>query len=278
MASPALAIRTNTLLSIEGVSLSFGGKKILREVNAHIEDVVRPDCVTGQVVAFLGPSGCGKTSLLRIIAGLQKADAGSVWLGSDRAPVRPGAVGLVSQEYLVYRNRTVLGNLQIAASMAADNPSRVIALGRAQQMLQNFGLADKASCYPSQLSGGQRQRIAIAQQLLSSEHFLLMDEPTAGLDPLNKQNVCRLITEVANHHELNTVIIVTHDIPSAVAVADTVWLMGRERDETGAPILGARIVKTFDLIERGLCWRPDVRKMQAYTETVAEIQDWFERL
>jgi polar amino acid transport system ATP-binding protein/sulfate transport system ATP-binding protein len=105
-----------------------------------------------------------------------------------------------------------------------------------------------------------------------------MDEPTAGLDPAAKKNVCNLITEIANHDELNTVIIVTHDIPAAVAVADTVWLMGRERDASGAIIPGAMIMKTFDLVERGLCWNPEIRKTPEYLETVSEIQDYFERL
>lgn len=272
------ATRTATLLEIKNICLNLGGKQILRNVNAHVEDLVRPDAVTGQVVAFLGPSGVGKTSLLRILAGLQIPTSGEVLLGAMKTPVRPGMVGLVSQQYIMYRNRDVLGNLKVAASMATDRPGDKEAERRATDILAKFGLSDRAELYPSQLSGGQRQRAAIAQQMLCSDHYLLMDEPTAGLDPAAKKNVCNLITEIANHDELNTVIIVTHDIPAAVAVADTVWLMGRERDASGAIIPGAMIMKTFDLVERGLCWNPEIRKTPEYLETVSEIQDYFERL
>ena len=136
--------RLDTLLSIEHVSLSYGTNVVLRDVNASIKDLVRPGCVTGQVVGLLSPSGRGKTTLLRIIAGLLKPTSGSVWLGKDREPAHPGNVGLVSQNYLLYRNRDVLSNLTVAARQAKDKPTPKVASQRAVDLLNEFGLLDKS--------------------------------------------------------------------------------------------------------------------------------------
>ena len=190
------------------------------------------------------------------------------------------------QHYPLYRNRTVLGNLQIAAGRV---PGRTNAdcCKFAKDMLNRFNLLDKVDQYPIQLSGGQRQRVAVAQQLLCSEHYLLMDEPTAGLDPLSKKAVGALVQETANpqhkegadiNEEGVTIIMVTHDIPTAVALSDTIWLMGRERDEQGNIIPGARIVDSYDLIECGLTWNPNVRKHPAYAPLVQELMDRFDTL
>jgi len=265
--------RTETLLSIENVSLSYGANTVLRDVNVSIQDLVRPGYVTGQIVAFLGLSGSGKTSLLRIIAGLQKPTTGQVYLGANRQPTKAGDVGVVSQQYFLYRNRTVLGNLTVAALQAKTHPNRKSAMDAARALLSEFGLTDKANLYPCQLSGGQRQRVAIAQQILSSDHFLLVDEPTSGLDPVAKDRVCHLIGQVANRDELNTVIMVTHDVPSAVAVADTIWMLGRVKDRPGN-----QIVAVYDMIARGLAFHPGVQRMPLFAETVAEIQEEFSRL
>jgi ABC-type nitrate/sulfonate/bicarbonate transport system ATPase subunit len=269
----ATATRTDTLLSIENVSLSYGQNVVLRDVNASIKDLVRPGCVTGQVVSILGRSGCGKTSLLRIIAGLQKATSGSVTLGKDRAPAKAGDVGLVSQNYLLYRNRDVLSNLVIAARQSRDNPNARIATQRAIDLLDDFGLLDKKHLYPSQLSGGQKQRVSIAQQILACGEMLLWDEPTAGLDPIAKKKVCELVGKVANRDELSSCLIVTHDIPSAVTVSDTLWLIGTPHGETGS-----RIVQEYDLISMGLAFQPDIQRLPEFTATVRELQDRFATL
>jgi polar amino acid transport system ATP-binding protein/sulfate transport system ATP-binding protein len=269
-------IRTqDTLLSVEGVSLTFDGRVILRDVNVKVDNLQRVQ-TTGQIVAFLGPSGIGKSQLLRILAGLQKPTSGDVYLGTERTPVHPGLVGMVAQGYYLYRNRTVLGNLVVAAKRTGC--SEDAAKKKAVDMLKQFDLEDKSSMYPCQLSGGQRQRVAIAQQLLCSEHYLLLDEPTTGLDPIAKRKVCDLVSTVANQDDLNTIIMVTHDIPTAVAIADTLWVMGRERDANGDIIPGARIVQSYDLIEMGLTWHQNVRKEPGFARLVEDLQDRFERL
>ena len=139
-------------------------------------------------------------------------------------------------------------------------------------------MLDQAQLYPAQISGGQRQRVAIAQQLLCSEHFLLMDEPFSGLDVVMEAKVCELINEIACLDELNTIIVVTHDVTAAASVADHLWLMGRDRDETGNVIPGARIQETFDLIERDLCWHSGITNSPHFLEFVCEVKERFQTL
>jgi polar amino acid transport system ATP-binding protein/sulfate transport system ATP-binding protein len=106
---------------------------------------------------------------------------------------------------------------------------------------------------------------------------LLMDEPFSGLDPLMAREVCRLINEVAARDEQLTILLVTHDIGAALAVADTLWLLGRVRDAQGAA-QGARIVHTVDLMERGLAWHPDVTHAAEFEPTKREVEARFTSL
>ena len=144
--------------------------------------------------------------------------------------------------------------------------------------MERFRLSDRAEQFPELLSGGQRQRVAIAQQLMCSEHFLLMDEPFSGLDPLMKDEACKLVSEVAAMNEFTTIIVVTHDISSAIQVADTIWLMGRERDAEGKAIPGAFIKDTVDLMARGLAWRPDIAETPEFAACSREIKAKFASL
>jgi len=264
-----------TLLEAKNISLKFGDKLILRGINAKVEDLVRTGCITGQKVAFLGPSGIGKSQFLRILAGLQQPTTGEVLITDKQIPVRKGLVGMVAQNHLLFRHRTVLSNLMVAAQ---HNCSRKEAKDKAITMLQRFGIEAIADQYPSQISGGQGQRVAIAQQLLCSEHYLLMDEPFASLDPIATDLTCNLIAEVADQDEQNTIVVVTHDVRAALRVADTLWIIGRERDETGKFIPGATIFEPYDLIERGLAWHKDVELMPQFHEIEREILDRIRRI
>lgn len=272
-----VATRTDTLLSVNNVNLSYGTNAVLRDVNFTVQDLVIPGRITGQTIGLLGPSGIGKTTLLRIIAGLQKPTSGQVLIDREQRSVRSGDVGVVSQNYLVYRNRTVISNLVVASKMAKDKPSEATATQRSVDILNDFGLLDKAHLYPCQLSGGQRQRVAIAQQILASGDFLVFDEPTAGLDPISKTKTCGLISKLAHRSETETLIICSHDIPSVVTVCDTVLMMGRT---TGLP--GANIVAELDMISRGLALNgggiEEVRHKPEFSNTVEELQDMFTKL
>ncbi len=269
--------RKETLLRVENVSLTLGHKLILKNVNAHIENVVRPDLKQGQVVCILGPSGIGKTQLSRLLSGLGQPTSGTVRVNEGAQPVHRGMVGVVPQNYPLFNHRTVLGNLVVAGRQARlSDPA---ASEQALKYLERFGLADQRTQYPVQLSGGQRQRVAIAQQLMCSEHFLLLDEPFSGLDFRAKLDVCELIAEVALMDELNTIIPTTHDVKTAALISDTIWLMGREHDRQGNLVPGASIVEVFDLAAKGLAWhqREEMETTPAFRDLVHGIEKRFER-
>ncbi len=263
----------DTLLTLDNVCLQYDGRPILRNVCADVKDVYIPDRTTGQIIALLGPSGRGKTQLFRCIAGLQKPTSGQTILHDAKGvhPVHRGEVGVVAQNYPLFAHRTIMGNLMLAACAHESDRKKAEALVR--DGLDNFGLSDKANLYPCQLSGGQRQRVAILQMLICREPFILMDEPFASLDLINIEKACATIAKAANIAELNTFIVVTHDVTAAVSIADNIWLLGNETDAHGHHIPGARIVGTYDLLERGLCYEPGSITNPRFADTVREIKD-----
>lgn len=277
------------LLSIENVSLMLpknkpNGNLIIRELSESIQNIVRPGMTQGQVVALLGPSGIGKTQLFKMLAGLETPDSGRILInvsGNDSSDscteVKAGQVGVVAQHYPLFRRLKVLENLMLAGRQAGM--SRNKAKERATELLVRFSLGDHLYHYPKELSGGQRQRVAIAQQMMCSEYFLLMDEPYSGLDPLMKHEVSNLVRQVSTMNELSTIIVTTHDISMAVADADTIWVLGYDNDPaTGTFKPGARVQKKYDLIERGLAWQPNIKNLPQFTRTVREIEEVFTKL
>jgi polar amino acid transport system ATP-binding protein/sulfate transport system ATP-binding protein len=263
------------VLSVKEVSLTLGDTQILKNVSFDVLDRIRPGVCTGQVVALLGPSGVGKTRLIRIIAGLDRPNGGAV-LGLKATPVAAGSVGVVFQDYPLLRHRTVEYNLIVAGTMTGMKFAD--AERRARELLEKFRLGDRAKFYPAQLSGGQRQRVAIAQQLVVPKHLLLMDEPFSGLDPAALDEVIHLLVDVANLDELNTILIVTHDIHSALVISDTVFMLGREHTAEGKVLPGARIQQTYDLVEKDLAWRKDVEDDPKFMALEREVRARFKSL
>lgn len=273
-----------TLVTVKDVSLTFKNDDtgvetlILKPISIEVRDIVRPGYVTGQVIGVLGPSGVGKTQFARILSGLQVPTTGEVMISQKGKleKVVEGSVGVVFQNYPLFKWRTVLGNLLVAlehSSLNADERKN-----KAMEFLARFELSDKANLYPAQLSGGQRQRVAIIQELLCNENFMIMDEPFTGLDPLMKDKVCELINKVASLDEKNTIFVVAHDISALVSIADTLWLFGRDRDVSGNVIPGATIKKQYNLIERGLAWHPELSATPAYYEFLNEVKNEFRQL
>jgi NitT/TauT family transport system ATP-binding protein len=265
----------HVLLKVEDVSQNLGGNQILDKLSFEVRDRVRPGTVTGQVVGLLGPSGVGKTRLLRIISGLDQPDTGLV-LGPDGKPLPAGSVGVVFQNYLLLRHRTVLGNLLTAG--AAGGLPKQEATKRSLELLQRFGLLERRKFYPAQLSGGQRQRVAVAQQLVHQKRLLIMDEPFSGLDPHALDTVIKLLYEVAHQHEHNTIIVITHDIRAAMMLCDTLFLLGRDRDAQGKVVSGAHIQEEIDMATEGLAWREDVELDPRFVELERRVKAKFSQL
>lgn len=259
------------LLTVSALNLAYGDKLILRDVNLHVDNITRPGVSQGQVVALLGPSGIGKTQLFRTIAGLQPFTSGSleyrfIEQGEARAP-NAGDIGVVQQAYPLLNHRTVWSNLMLAAHGKKER------IEEAEKLLQHFDLMDKKGAYPLELSGGQRQRVAIVQQLVCSSHYLLMDEPFSGLDVIAKDKVMETIRAVTTVHEYNTVIFTTHDLESAVKLADEIWVLGREQ---GKP--GATVIERIDLAAMGIAWSADVMNHPLYWPTVQRLNELFKTL
>ena len=264
--------RQQVLLTLENVSLKLGENQILENVNAKVHNIHRPGMTQGQVIGFLGPSGRGKTQMSRVLSGLQRPTSGRVLVGEEQKPARVGSMGMVMQHYPLLEHRTIEGNLLLAASLGGLDHEE--AMTRIKAYLVRFNLDDKRDFYPAQLSGGQRQRIAIVQQLLSSEHFLIMDEPFSGLDPMMKEEACKLIREIAATDELLTIIVITHDIQAACTISDTLWLLGWPPGQRHGSTLRFEI----DLMERGLAWQDFAERTVQFEQTIREVNGRFHEL
>jgi len=265
-----------TLLKIDNVCLDYEGTSVLKNVSAEIKNITRPGITTGQIIGFLGPSGSGKTQLFRIIAGLNPPTSGKVTLLGKEEHVGAGEVGVVAQNYPLFEHRTVLSNLILAAKQ--KEKSTKVAKDKARELLSQFDLLDRALCYPAQLSGGQRQRCAILQQILCSEHFLLLDEPFSGLDLIMLEKTGKLLSKIAAMHDLNTIIVITHDITAAASISDHLWVLGKDRGADGVHVPGSRILKEYNLIERGLAWEPDIVTSPLLMDFVRDLKDEFRNL
>jgi ABC-type nitrate/sulfonate/bicarbonate transport system ATPase subunit len=257
--------KTKTLLQADNINLAYDHKIILRDINFCIKDIVRPGMAQGQVVSLIGRSGIGKTQLFRILSGLQPPTSGNIFL-QDKQTVKAGDMGVIFQNYYLFEWRTILQSLMMAANQNASLKGKE--KEAIKSYAEDFHLTEHLNKYPQQLSGGQRQRVSIIQQLLKGSDFLLLDEPFSGLDVCMLDKVVDLLLQVSISDELKTLIIVSHDIATAVAISDTVFILG---NEDGKP--GATIKKEIDLIERDLAWQKDIKSKPEFTETVEEIKD-----
>jgi sulfate transport system ATP-binding protein len=219
-------------IEIRNVSKQFGNFQALGDVSLDIE--------SGELVALLGPSGCGKTTLLRIIAGLETPDRGSIlFSGEDTTDVhvRERQVGFVFQHYALFRHMTVFENVAFGLRVKprALRPSEAEIKKKVHELLGLVQLDWLADRFPSQLSGGQRQRIALARALAVEPKVLLLDEPFGALDAKVRKELRRWLRRL--HDDLHvTSIFVTHDQEEALEVADRVVLMNSGKiEQIGSP-------------------------------------------
>lgn len=203
-APPAAPAGTQAVLAAEGLVKRFGTREALRGVSL--------EAGRGELVAVIGPNGAGKTTLLSILAGIQRADEGHI----SRAA---GEIGWVPQQAAVYGKLTVKENLELFARLerAPDRPATV------ERMLDLTGLRDRAGDRVAGLSGGNRQRVNIAVGLLGEPEILLLDEPSAALDPRQRARLWEFILALAD--EGTTVLYSTHDVQEAERYAGQVVVL-----------------------------------------------------
>jgi sulfate transport system ATP-binding protein len=220
-------------IEIRNIDKFFGSFQALKDISLSIGD--------GELVALLGPSGCGKTTLLRIIAGLERADRGSIVLdGRDHTHthVRDRGVGFVFQHYALFRHMTVFENIAFGLRVKPrrERPSNAAIAAKVHQLLSLVQLDWLADRYPHQLSGGQRQRIALARALAVEPRTLLLDEPFGALDANVRRDLRRWLRRL--HDELHvTSIFVTHDQEEAMEVADHIVIFNEGRlAQEGSPV------------------------------------------
>jgi putative ABC transport system ATP-binding protein len=226
--------RIVNVLRAHGLRKEYGkGAGLVRAV-----DGVDLEVAAGETVAIMGPSGCGKSTLLHLLGGLDRPSGGEVTLHGRRiddigekalARMRRTDVGFVFQSFHLLEELTAVENVELAALLAGRSPRA--ARRRAEQLLDQVGLADRAGFLPSALSGGQRQRVAVARALSNEPSLVLADEPTGNLDSTATLDVLQLFEGL--HEAGQTLVIVTHDARIA-ATADRMISMrdGAFVDET----------------------------------------------
>src|SRR5262249_15399994 len=219
-------------IEVRGVTKTFGSFVAVVDVSFTVP--------TGELVALLGPSGSGKTSLLRIIAGLERADRGQVLFEGEDATardVRHRRVGFVFQHYALFRHMTVFENVAFGLRVRPRTlrPSKPAMRARVYDLLQLVQLDWLADRYPAQLSGGQRQRVALARALAVQPQVLLLDEPFGALDAKVRKELRRWLRRL--HDEMPiTSVFVTHDQEEALEVADQVVIMNKGGvEQSGTP-------------------------------------------
>ena len=219
-------------LVLEHVRKEFGSFVALEDVSLAVR--------AGELLCFLGPSGCGKTTLLRIIAGLESADSGTIHFHGEDATersVRERQVGFVFQHYALFRHMTVFENVAFGLRVKPrkERPAEAEIRKRVMDLLGLVQLDWLADRYPSQLSGGQRQRIALARALAVEPKVLLLDEPFGALDTKVRKELRRWLRRLHDEMHISSVF-VTHDQEEALEVADRVVVMNHGRiEQIGSP-------------------------------------------
>ena len=205
------------MIRVEDVSKRFGATAAVAGATLEVG--------RGELVALLGPSGCGKTTLLRLIAGYERANAGRVEIGgrdvTTLPPERRG-VGMVFQDYALFPHLSVEENVGFGLTRAGRRN------GRVADLVALVGLAGQSTRYPHELSGGQQQRVALARALAPAPDVLLLDEPWSNIDPLLRGSMRDELAAILRSVDA-TVLLVTHDREEAFSLADRIALMREGR-------------------------------------------------
>jgi iron(III) transport system ATP-binding protein len=214
-------------LRLRGLRKSYGDVVAVDGIDLDIE--------AGATCALLGPSGCGKTTTLRLIAGLEAPDGGSVEIGTETVstarrslPPERRRIGMVFQDYALFPHLDVAGNVGYGLGRRPDRE-------RVEAMLETVGLGGLGGRHPHELSGGQQQRVALARALIAEPRAVLLDEPFSNLDAGLREMVRREAREILAAQGV-TAVFVTHDQEEALSVADAVAVMNEGRiEQVGTP-------------------------------------------
>lgn len=208
-------------LTLKNISKSFGANKVIDNLSLELAG--------GELLVLLGPSGCGKSTLLRIIAGLETADEGEIYIGAkrvDKLLPKNRNVAMVFQNYSLYPHMSVEKNLafplKIAKIEKTESKERVL------EVAQLLGLEEKLQAHPAELSGGQRQRVALGRAIIRRPDIFLLDEPLSNLDADLRSRLRREIVRIQQNINTTTVH-VTHDQAEALTMADRIALLDQGR-------------------------------------------------
>jgi len=210
-------------LKVLNLTKEFGNHRVLQETNLEISP--------GEFVAIVGRSGCGKSTLLRLIAGLERPSEGRVLINGEPVKGLNRSTRMMFQDSRLLMWKRVLENVGLGLRKQWRD--------RARWALQQVGLDDRATDYPTVLSGGQRQRVALARALVSDPRLLLLDEPLGALDALTRIEMQRLVERLWQEQQF-TALLVTHDVEEAVTLADRVILIEAGRITMDLPITFSR--------------------------------------
>lgn len=219
---------SNPFLQCHAICKNFSSHSVLDHLDLTV--------AAGEFMSLLGPSGCGKTTLLRIVAGLEKADSGTVWLDRENVTTQHPSlrgVGIVFQSYALYPNMNALEN--VAFGLRARGDSSQQSKAKAAVMLEKIGLGSSLYKTPAQLSGGQQQRVALARVLVLSPRILLLDEPFSALDARIRFQMRLQVREMQRELGITT-ILVTHDQEEAMMISDRIALLHQGKmEQLGTP-------------------------------------------
>jgi NitT/TauT family transport system ATP-binding protein len=250
-----------TAITVENLWKDYGTQVVLENVSLTI--------AYRAFIALVGPSGCGKSTFLRLLLGEERQTRGRILIDGEPLPPEPGHDrGIVTQRYSVYPHLTALGNVMLGPELRAARltgrlfgPARRRLADEAAAMLAEVGLAGAEHKYPAQLSGGMQQRLALAQTLIMRPRLLLLDEPFGALDPGIRTEIHALVRRLWHAQEM-TVVMVTHDMREAFALATRVIAFDRPRNRPEEHArYGARIVNDIAL------WPPRVAGRRTMYET-----------
>lgn len=209
----------NILLKVKGISKEIENKTVLKNINFDVHNE--------EFVCIVGPSGCGKSTLLRIIDGLETAETGGVFLQSEQIKKPTTKMGFVFQNFELLPWKTVQENVELG--LLSLNLSKEETIKRAKKYLDVVGLLDFAHAYPRELSGGMKQRVGLARALAIEPELILMDEPFSALDDFTANYLRKKLLEILENEniEVNSVVMVTHNVAEAVFLADRVLVMSK---------------------------------------------------